>query len=103
MMEQEGKCNWQLCSEHFEQDCRMKPAAILEGHRCRGRPSRGWGGLTGGRRVTAEECQQACLDLEVCQVAAWHTETRKCSYFETCTGHKQAPLFTSWQKECSAA
>jgi len=122
-MSQQGKCSWNDCpvsptpkpaepspapsptpkpaepSPAPTPQCRMESAGLLDGQRCQGRPVSGWGGLTQGRKVTAEECQAVCLLDDACLHAVYNAQSEKCSSFKKCKpGQRQH--FVSWKKSC---
>merc|ERR1712241_1521683 len=110
-MNQQGKCSWNDCpvsptpkptepSPAPTPRCRMESAGLLDGQRRRGKPFSGWGGLTQGRKVTAEECQSACLQDDECLHAVYNVKSEKCSSFKTCKPGQQKK-FVSWKKSCN--
>merc|ERR1719410_3030477 len=93
---------WKLCWVDPPEGCWTEVHPTMpEGHRCKGAPAEGWGALTSGKSVSAEECAEACLGRAACQVAAYNNDTRACSFFEECTEyHASAKPFISYQKHC---
>jgi len=109
-MNQQGKCSWNDCpvgptprpvepSPPPTPQCRMEDAGLLDGQRCQGRPYSGWGGLTQGRKVTAEQCKSACLQDDTCLHAVYNPRSKKCSAFKTCKPGQQQQ-FETWRKSC---
>jgi len=116
-MNQQGKCSWNDCPvsptpkpvsptpEPVEPSpapipqCRMESAGLFDGQRCAGKPFGGWGGLTQGRKVTAQECQAACLQDNACLHAVYSAKNKKCSSFKKCTPGQQKQ-FETWKKSC---
>jgi len=113
-MNQQGKCSWKDCpvsptpkpaeptpvpSPVPSPQCHMESAGLPVGQRCKGKPDSGWGGLTQGRKVTAEECQAACLEEDNCLYAVYNVRSEKCSSFQKCNGGQQQK-FVSWKKSC---
>jgi len=109
-MNQQGKCSWNDCPEIPTPkpvepspapipQCRMESAGLLDGQRCGGKPFGGWGGLAQGRKVTAEECQAACLQDEACLHAVYSVKNQKCSSFKSCKPGQQKQ-FETWKKSC---
>jgi len=116
-MNQQGKCNWNDCpvsptpkpiapspgpvepSPAPTPQCRMESAGLLDGQRCAGKPPSGWGGLTGGSKVTAEQCKLACLQDDACSYAVYNAQNKKCSAFKKCKPGQQKK-FETWKKSC---
>jgi hypothetical protein len=74
----------------------MVLANVPAGHRCKGAPLSGWGGLGSG--LSSEACQDACLADPMCKFAVYKQDNQKCSSFEFCSETIEQSGFTVWAK-----
>merc|ERR1712032_1552913 len=74
----------------------MVLANVPAGHRCRGAPLSGWGGLGSG--LSSEACRDACLVDPLCKFAVYKQGNQKCSSFEFCSEIIEQSGFTVWAK-----